>query len=49
MMSLKLQVEGVMVEVVSGYTPQVKCELEEGKIDDIIQDISRVRLNDPRP
>ncbi|XP_026212311.1 CD209 antigen-like [Anabas testudineus] len=28
-MSLKLEIEGVMVNVVSGYAPQVGCELEE--------------------
>ncbi|KAK3508458.1 hypothetical protein QTP70_030248, partial [Hemibagrus guttatus] len=28
-MSLKLEIEGVMLNVVSGYTPQVGCELEE--------------------
>ncbi|KAF3702385.1 hypothetical protein EXN66_Car018073 [Channa argus] len=29
LMSLKLEVEGVMFNVVSGYAPQVGCELEE--------------------
>ncbi|KAK3569450.1 hypothetical protein QTP86_030087 [Hemibagrus guttatus] len=29
MMSLKLEIEGVMLNVVSGYAPQVGCELEE--------------------
>ncbi|KAK3568487.1 hypothetical protein QTP86_008540 [Hemibagrus guttatus] len=28
-MSLKLEIEGVMLNVVSGYAPQVGCELEE--------------------
>lgn len=28
-MSLKLEVEGVMLNVVSGNAPQVACELEE--------------------
>lgn len=31
MMSLKLEIEGVMVNAVSGYAPQVGCELEEKK------------------
>ncbi|KAK3513022.1 hypothetical protein QTP70_000183 [Hemibagrus guttatus] len=30
-MSLKLEIEGVMLNVVSGYAPQVGCELEEKK------------------
>ncbi|KAK3570685.1 hypothetical protein QTP86_025027 [Hemibagrus guttatus] len=28
-MSLKLEIEGVMLNVVSGYAPQISCELEE--------------------
>ncbi|KAK3506242.1 hypothetical protein QTP70_007956 [Hemibagrus guttatus] len=31
-MSLKLEIEGVMLNVVSGYAPQVGCELEEKEI-----------------
>lgn len=30
-MSLKLEIKGVMFNVVSGYAPQVGCELEEEK------------------
>ncbi|KAK3507091.1 hypothetical protein QTP70_005315 [Hemibagrus guttatus] len=30
-MSLKLEIEGVMLNVVSGYAPQVGCELEESR------------------
>uniref|UniRef100_A0A7N8XCY4 Endonuclease/exonuclease/phosphatase domain-containing protein n=1 Tax=Mastacembelus armatus TaxID=205130 RepID=A0A7N8XCY4_9TELE len=41
-MSLKLEVEGVMLNVVSGYAPQVGCELEEKEkfwreMDEVIQ------------
>ena len=32
MMSLKLDIEGVMINVVSGYVPQVGCKLEEKEI-----------------
>ncbi|KAK2891510.1 hypothetical protein Q8A73_017175 [Channa argus] len=45
LMSLKLEVEGVMFNVVSGYAPQVGCELEEKEkfyeLDEVIQSISR--------
>lgn len=30
-MSLKLEIKGVMFSVVSGYAPQVGCELEKEK------------------
>ncbi|KAK3518931.1 hypothetical protein QTP70_015520 [Hemibagrus guttatus] len=43
-MSLKLEVEGVMLNVVSGYAPQVGCELEEkerfwSELDEVIESI----------
>ncbi|MCJ8731892.1 hypothetical protein PDJAM_G00204980 [Pangasius djambal] len=43
-MSLKLEIEGVMLNVVSGYAPQVGCELEEkerfwSELDEVIQNI----------
>ncbi|XP_067359512.1 craniofacial development protein 2-like [Channa argus] len=46
LMSLKLEVEGVMFNVVSGYAPQVGCELEEkekfwSELDEVMQSISR--------
>ena len=45
-MSLKLEIEGVMFNVVSGYAPQVGCELEEKEkfwsdLDEAIQSIPR--------
>ena len=44
-MSLKIEVEGVMFNVVSGYVPQVRCELEEEKfsieVDEVMQSIPR--------
>uniref|UniRef100_A0AAQ6IQZ2 Endonuclease/exonuclease/phosphatase domain-containing protein n=2 Tax=Anabas testudineus TaxID=64144 RepID=A0AAQ6IQZ2_ANATE len=45
-MSLKLQIKGVMVNVVSGYAPQVDCELEEkerfwSEFDELIESIPR--------
>ncbi|MCJ8736345.1 hypothetical protein PDJAM_G00258590 [Pangasius djambal] len=44
MMSLKLEIEGVMLNVVSGYAPQVGCELEEkerfwSELDEVIESI----------
>ncbi|KAK3509028.1 hypothetical protein QTP70_018534, partial [Hemibagrus guttatus] len=44
-MSLKLEIEGVMLNVVSGYAPQVGCELEEkerfwSELDEVIESIS---------
>lgn len=30
-MSLKLEIKGVMFNVVSGYAPQIECELEKEK------------------
>ncbi|KAK2919253.1 hypothetical protein Q8A73_003624 [Channa argus] len=44
LMSLKLEIEGVMFNVVSGYAPQVGCELEEKKkfwseLDEVMQSI----------
>ncbi|MCJ8749466.1 hypothetical protein PDJAM_G00176570 [Pangasius djambal] len=41
-MSLKLEIEGVMLNVVSGYAPQVGCELEEkerfwSELDEVIE------------
>ncbi|MCJ8742455.1 hypothetical protein PDJAM_G00082310 [Pangasius djambal] len=43
-MSLKLEIEGVMLNVVSGYDPQVGCELEEkerfwSELDEVIESI----------
>ncbi|KAK3560803.1 hypothetical protein QTP86_019503, partial [Hemibagrus guttatus] len=43
-MSLKLEIEGVMVNVVSGYAPQVGCELEEkerfwSELDEVMESI----------
>ncbi|KAK3532154.1 hypothetical protein QTP86_009025 [Hemibagrus guttatus] len=43
-MSLKLEFEGVMLNVVSGYAPQVGCELEEkerfwSKLDEVMESI----------
>ncbi|MCJ8749472.1 hypothetical protein PDJAM_G00176630 [Pangasius djambal] len=44
-MRLKLEIEGVMLNVVSGYAPQVGCELEErerfwSELDEVIESIS---------
>ncbi|KAK3516018.1 hypothetical protein QTP70_001751 [Hemibagrus guttatus] len=43
-MSLKLEIEGVMLNVVSGYAPQVGCELEEkerfwSELDEVMESI----------
>ncbi|KAK3512516.1 hypothetical protein QTP70_015650 [Hemibagrus guttatus] len=43
-MSLKFEIEGVMLNVVSGYAPQVGCELEEkerfwSELDEVIESI----------
>ncbi|KAK3523754.1 hypothetical protein QTP70_009236 [Hemibagrus guttatus] len=43
-MNLKLEVEGVMLNVVSGYAPQVGCELEEkerfwSELDEVMESI----------
>ncbi|KAK3521658.1 hypothetical protein QTP70_014697 [Hemibagrus guttatus] len=43
-MSLKLEIEGVMLNVVSGYVPQVGCELEEkekfwSELDEVMESI----------
>ncbi|MCJ8736328.1 hypothetical protein PDJAM_G00258270 [Pangasius djambal] len=43
-MSLKLEIEGVMLKVVSGYAPQVGCELEQkerfwSELDEVIESI----------
>ncbi|MCI4393350.1 hypothetical protein PGIGA_G00156550 [Pangasianodon gigas] len=43
-MSLKLEIEGVMLNVVSGYAPQVGCEVEEkerfwSELDEVIESI----------
>ena len=45
-MSLKLENEGMMFNVVSGYAAQVGCELEErekfwSEVDEVIQSIPR--------
>ncbi|XP_051809100.1 craniofacial development protein 2-like isoform X4 [Acanthochromis polyacanthus] len=45
-MSMKLEIEGVMFNVVSGYAPQVGCELEEKEkfwldLDEVMQSIPR--------
>ncbi|KAK3562881.1 hypothetical protein QTP86_011114 [Hemibagrus guttatus] len=45
-MSLKLEIEGVMLNVVSGYAPQVGCELEEKErfwsdLDEVIESIPK--------
>ncbi|KAK3559241.1 hypothetical protein QTP86_008352 [Hemibagrus guttatus] len=44
LMSLKLEIEGVMLNVVSGYAPQVGCELEEkerfwSELDEVMESI----------
>ncbi|KAK3542543.1 hypothetical protein QTP86_028679, partial [Hemibagrus guttatus] len=44
-MSLKLEIEGVMLNVVSGYAPQVGCELEDterfwSELDEVMESIS---------
>ncbi|KAK3564702.1 hypothetical protein QTP86_024835 [Hemibagrus guttatus] len=44
-MSLKLEIEGVMLNVVSGYAPQVGCEVEEkerfwSELDEVIESIN---------
>ncbi|KAK3573402.1 hypothetical protein QTP86_024706, partial [Hemibagrus guttatus] len=43
-MSLKIEIEGVMLNVVSGYAPQVGCELEEkerfwSELDEVMESI----------
>ncbi|KAK3547692.1 hypothetical protein QTP86_026941, partial [Hemibagrus guttatus] len=43
-MSLKLEIEGVMLNVVSGYAPQVGCEIEEkerfwSELDEVMESI----------
>ncbi|KAK3559066.1 hypothetical protein QTP86_002423 [Hemibagrus guttatus] len=43
-MSLKLEIEGVMLNVVSGYAPQIGCELEEkerfwSELDEVMESI----------
>ncbi|KAK3510484.1 hypothetical protein QTP70_009161 [Hemibagrus guttatus] len=43
-MSLKLEIEGVMLNVVSGYVPQVGCEIEEkerfwSELDEVMESI----------
>ncbi|KAK3517731.1 hypothetical protein QTP70_016775, partial [Hemibagrus guttatus] len=45
-MSLKLEIEGVMLNVVSGYAPQVGCELEEkerfwSELDEVMESMMR--------
>ncbi|KAK3566615.1 hypothetical protein QTP86_001540 [Hemibagrus guttatus] len=45
-MSLKLEIEGVMLNVVSGYAPQVGCELEEkerfwSELDEVMESIPK--------
>ncbi|KAK3555175.1 hypothetical protein QTP86_010042 [Hemibagrus guttatus] len=47
-MSLKLEIEGVMLNVVSGYAPQVGCELEGkerfwSELDEVMESIPWVR------
>ncbi|KAK2909600.1 hypothetical protein Q8A73_007315 [Channa argus] len=54
LMSLKLEVEGVMFNVMSGYAPQVGCELEEkekfwSELDEVIQSIPREKAYDRVP
>ncbi|KAK2880212.1 hypothetical protein Q8A73_022910 [Channa argus] len=54
LMSLKLEVEGVMFNVVSGYAPQVGCELEEkekfwSELDEVMQIIPREKAYDRVP
>ena len=44
MMSLKLEIEGVMFNIVSGHAPQVGCLLEEkekfwNEVDELMQSI----------
>ncbi|RDD64009.1 hypothetical protein DU478_22460, partial [Thalassococcus profundi] len=46
LMSLKLEIEGVMLNVVSGYAPQVGCEQEEkdrfwSELDEVMQSVPR--------
>lgn len=45
-MSLKLETKGVIFSVVSGFAPQVECELEEKErfwldLDEVMQSITR--------
>lgn len=47
LMSLKLEMEGIVINVVNGYAPQVGCELEEkqtflSEVDYLMQAITRV-------
>ncbi|KAK3566661.1 hypothetical protein QTP86_002337 [Hemibagrus guttatus] len=49
-MSLKLEIEGVMLNVVSGYAPQVGCELEEkerfwSELDEVMESIPTVLIS----
>ncbi|KAF3688260.1 hypothetical protein EXN66_Car003932 [Channa argus] len=50
-MSLKLEIEGVMFNVVSVYAPQVGCELEEkekfwSELEEVMQSIPRGKTAD---
>ena len=45
-MSLKLEIEGVMISVVNGYATHFGCQLEEhetflGEVDEVMQSIPR--------
>ena len=45
-MSLKIEIEGVMFKFVSGHAPQVGCELDEkeklwSKLDEVMESIPR--------
>ncbi|KAI5099810.1 gastrula zinc finger protein XlCGF28.1-like [Silurus meridionalis] len=45
-MNLKLEVEGMMINVISAYTPQVGCEMEEkekfwSELDEVVDGVSR--------
>ena len=46
LISLKLEIEGVMLIFISGYAPQVGCEFEEkekfwNELDEVMQNIPR--------
>ncbi|XP_063859148.1 craniofacial development protein 2-like [Scylla paramamosain] len=44
-MSLKMEIEGIQINVISAYAPQVGCELDEkefwSEVEEVIQDIPR--------
>ena len=45
-MSVKLEIEGVMMNVISAYAPQVGCEMEEkedfwSELDEVVESVSK--------